>query len=72
MSVPSYWSHKKYPTRKYRGSYGRETQTGSRAFILIQHNCEKAKRPHHPLKKPHAIAFESHEAAKLNGWKKVK
>lgn len=61
MSKAAYWRHPKQK-RVYQGSYGFESKTKSRAFILIA-----------TLKtgKEHAIAFESHEAAKAAGWRKV-
>lgn len=57
------WTHSKYPARKYSASYGTESRSGERAFILTA-----------VLKsgKKHNLAFESHEAAKQAGWSRRK
>lgn len=65
MSKPAHWKNRKYPKRKYKGSYGTESKTRSRAFILVQDPPAASGRNH-------AVAFESHEAAKQAGWKKLK
>jgi hypothetical protein len=65
----STWKHKKYGKREYRGMY--VTQLGERTFYLIGlYTKNIMKRA--IVKKVHKVAFESHEAAKKLGWKKVK
>lgn len=56
----SKWKHKKYKSRVYTGKY-RKTE-GEREFILI---CLL------PSGKTHTIVFESNEAAKGLGWRKL-
>lgn len=55
-----YWTHAKYPSRKYTGSY--RIVKGEREMVL----STIVNR----TKKPHNVVFESHEAAKKLGWAK--
>lgn len=60
MRKPSQWKHKKYPKKIYQGNYGIDSKK-ERVFILARIKD-----------RPHNVTFESHEAAKTLGWKKVK
>lgn len=53
------WQKKKYGKKLYQGSY--RFVTGEREFILVGMSNGKKN----------TISFESHEAAKTNGWKKL-
>lgn len=59
--APSQWVHCKYKARKYMGRY--RYAHGEREFILtaLLRNG-----------KTHTISFESHNAAKGLGWRKIK
>lgn len=64
MRAKSVWKHAtKYKGKTYRGTYGIATDKSldvERAFLLVRYEGK------------HALAFESHEAAKQAGWRKVK
>ena len=54
------WHHKKYKNRNYIGAY-RRAINGERELVLT---CTRNGRQHN-------IVFESHEAAKAQGWRAV-
>lgn len=62
MRKPSIWKHKKYKAREYSGNYIWDARNG-RVFFLIGKDSKGRE---------HGIAFESHEAAKLQGWVKIR
>lgn len=60
MRKPSRWKHqKKYNKKLYQGNYEKDI-SGERVFVL--------KR----VEGNHKVTFESHELAKIAGWKKVR
>ena len=62
MRKSSQWKHgEKFKTRSYVGKYNR-TVTGERVFEL-RYKLKSGKQ--------HNISFESHQAAKKAGWKKI-
>lgn len=58
MRKPSKWKSKKRPTRSYVGKY---KQYGKQRAFVLYNVANKKDR----------VTFESHEAAKELGWKKV-
>ena len=59
------WFHKKYGKNAFEGSYARgilEKYNKERIFIL---GGVRKSNPSHGI----VLAFESHEAAKAQGWK---
>ena len=63
MRKPSQWKHtEKNPTRTYVGKYSRSL--GDERIFELSSALKNGKI--------HTISFESHEAAKRVGWKKIK